>query len=55
MEKLIIYLIKREYFYWRTPAGFISLPAACVLVPERAVLSLRIDVGLRGKVRKVNY
>lgn len=55
MEKLIIYLINREYFYWRTPAGFISLPAAYVLVPERAVLSLRIDVGLCGKVRKVNY
>lgn len=54
MEKLIIYLIKRVYFYWRTPAGFISVPAACALVPERAVLSAGIDVGLCGKVRKVN-
>lgn len=57
MEKLIIYLIKMENFYWRTPTGFISLPAALTVVTERAALSLclGIDVGLCGKVRKVNW
>lgn len=56
MEKLIIYLIKMKNFYCRTPAGFMSLPAALAIVPERAVLSLclGIDVGLCGKVKRVN-
>lgn len=57
VEKLIIYLIKMENFYWKTPTGFISLPAVLTGVTERAELSLclGIDAGLCGKVRKVNW
>lgn len=56
MEKLIIYLMKMENFYWRNPAGFIGLPAALTAVTGRAALSLclGIGVGFWGKVRKVN-
>lgn len=57
VEKLIIYLIKMENFYWKTPTGFISLPAVLTGVTERAELSLclGIDAGFCGKVRKVNW
>lgn len=57
MEKLIIYLIKMENFYWRPPAGFVILPAALPAATERAALSLclGVDVGCCGKVRKVNW